>query len=184
MVGDSDVVADKGHVVWSSGLSDQRKPSLFRLATPLAGVAGSAGGNEVLPTRWAVVRLRYDMVDGHLSIADTAILTLVVIAAQDVALGQHHAAAWGPDVAFESDYAGDRESFTYRPHTAVTEFDTARFAAKHKTEGAPHRTHVERLVILVENEYGLVENGCRPRGLNGLRWRVLWNGPDHGDPEN
>ncbi len=108
MVGDSDVVADKGHVVWSSGLSDQRKPSLFRLATPLAGVAGGAGGNEVLPTRWAVVRLRYDMVDGHLSIADTAILTLVVIAAQDVALGQNNAPSGRPDISLEADDAWNR----------------------------------------------------------------------------
>jgi hypothetical protein len=48
------------------------------------------------------------MVDGHLSIADTAILTLVVIAAQDVALGQNNAPSGRPDISLEADDAWNR----------------------------------------------------------------------------
>jgi len=156
------MVANEGHVVWSSWWPYEGQSSLFRLSTAFACVTSSTRRHEILPRGWALVLFRDHMIDGHLSITDAAVLAFIVVSTQHVALRQHHPPARCAHIhlkTYDTWHIKSRRYGSQQPRSCL--YATG-FAAKHKRKGSPNRADIEGLVVLIEDQHGTVQHRASP----------------------
>ena len=102
------------------------------------------------------------MVHRHGLLSLAAILALLVVAAQDIALGEDDTATGGADIALEAHDARQRKKRRHRAHRAVALLHRLGLAAKDEQQGAAGAADVERFVVLVEDENVPMQHGAPP----------------------
>ena len=131
-------------------------------AAGFAVVAGAAGGDEVFPGVAAAARAGDDVVEGEVGFAQAAVLAGVAVAGEDFAAGEAHHGPGAADEVDHADHAGDGEVGGHAAQEgggAVERVDDFGFAACDEHDGAAHVADMQRLVVLVEHQHGLVEQG-------------------------
>jgi hypothetical protein len=99
---------------------------------------------------------RCDMVEGQVSAFFSAVLAGVFIAVEYLVAGHLPIASRPPDKAGEADNGGELDSGADRVDIAETVLDHLRFALEDKDDGAAGAADRERLVALVKDEDGMV----------------------------
>src|SRR5690606_10204903 len=103
--------------VGAVGVAADRHHGLARRAPALGQVAGSAGGDDVLPRRAAAVRTRDDVIEGQFR-RFSAILAGEAVAQEDVEAGEGGAAVL-VDIVPQRDHAGQLHLHRRRAHHLV-----------------------------------------------------------------
>ena len=82
-------IPDKSNIVGLLGFNAQHQPGLVGAVFALFAIARDAGADQVFPGAFAALDTRYDMVDRQLAALASAILALVVVPLEDIALRKH-----------------------------------------------------------------------------------------------
>ena len=145
----------------SNGGAGQTQAGLLERLAALAVVARLAGGDEVLPGVAAAAVARHDVVEGQVVRLAAAVLAGVPVAREDLAPRQLDARPRPADQVLEADDGGRAVLGPHRPDHLVVVLDHFGLLAEHQAEGARQVTDVERLVVLVQNEYDTVHRAGR-----------------------
>src|SRR5215211_5590757 len=136
---------------------------LVRSAVALLTVARRAGGNDVLPDRFAAPTAR-----DHVVHREAVRLAPAVLAGPCVA-GEHclasdlaaMAVAWDPDVAHEADHAGPIEGEALGVKRPLTALDDLRAGLQHEDGRPPHVADIDRLVARIQDEHPAPDPAAR-----------------------
>ena len=82
-------IPDKSNIVGLLGFNAQHQPGLVGAVFALFAIARDAGADQVFPGAFAALDTRYDVVDRQLAALASAILALVVVPLEDIALRKH-----------------------------------------------------------------------------------------------
>jgi hypothetical protein len=134
----------------------QAHARFFKCAAALAMVAVFAGRHEVLPDVLAAEAARHDMIERQVTALCAAVLTGMVVALQDVAAAEPELRTWTPDEVDKADDRWKLESVTRAAENAGALLQNLGFPPVDEQEGAPSVAHIERLVVLIEDEYSAV----------------------------
>ena len=138
------------------GLLVKGQPRLSNALAALAMIACPAGRDNVVPHVKTAPRARDDVIDRQVGNLAIAILAGVIVTNEDFTPGQLD--SW-PGAANEVDESNDgrcREPGRRARQRMRFGFEDFGFAADYEHECASNVTHVERLIILVQYEYGVV----------------------------
>ena len=109
------------------------------------------------PPRWR----GHDVVEGQVVRLPAAVLAGVPVAREDLAARQLDPRPRPADEVLEPDDGGRAVLGPRRPDHLVVVFDHFGLLAEHEAEGARQVADVERLVVLVQNEYDTVHRRGR-----------------------
>ena len=146
----------------SDGVGAEAHAGFVGRAAAFASVAGGAGGDEVFPGVAAAAGAGDDMVEGEIGSGRAAVLAGVAVACEDFAAGEAHDGARSADEVDHADDAGDGilgGDGAEQGGGAIEVVDHFGLAALDEHEGAAHVADVQRLVVLVEYQDRLVEEG-------------------------
>ncbi len=127
---------------------------LFDGAPTLAMIAMWAGGHQVVPGVLASQVAWDNVIDSQGSRVLTTILAGVVIASQDLALGELDPWAGAMDHFFQSDNGWARVYLPNGLDLAASIEDQAGFSINNEGDGTAGIADVDRLEVSVENQYG------------------------------
>lgn len=119
-------------------------------------IAGLAGRNDIVPDVESATRAWDNVVDSQVGCLALAVLAGESIANEDFAPSQLHARSWPANHVHEADDGGGREDGRDAGQTMIACFEDFGTAANDKNKCAPDIAHVQRLVVLIEHEDGVV----------------------------
>jgi hypothetical protein len=128
----------------------------LRSATGLAVVAVLAGSDDVIPVVLAAAIAREDVVKGEVTRAASAVLAGVAVTQEDIAAAEASARLRSSDNVDEANNGGDLKNEGGATQVAPPVLQHLGLASVHQDEGTTRVADVERLVILIENQYGCV----------------------------
>ena len=104
---------------------------------------------------------RHDVVEGQVVRLPAAVLAGVPVAGEDLAAGELDPRPRAADQVLEADDGGRAVLGPHRPDHLVVVFDHFGLLAEDEAEGPRQVTDVQRLVVLVQNEYDTVHRPGR-----------------------
>lgn len=131
----------------------QSHSSLARIPPTFITITRLARRDEIFPGSGAASMLGEHVIDRRIRFTTTAVLTRIVIADKYLAAGQlNH---WtGPFyVIHHSNHRSSRMGAPTGPHAVRETIKNFRFAFVHQHKGTPVCTHVQWLIVLIENQY-------------------------------
>ena len=127
---------------------------LAREAVALAPVAGGAGGDDVLPDRFAAAAAGDHVVDGEPGLLRAAVLAGPGVPREDRPAGDFSAVglARDPHVADEADHVGPLDRHVLGVKRALLLLEQLGLFLQQQHGGAPQRADVDRLIGRIEDQ--------------------------------
>ena len=141
--------------------AEQAQARLVEQLAALAVVARLARRDEVLPGVPAATVAGDDVVEGQVVRLAAAVLAGVPVAGEHLAPRELDPRSRAPDLVLQADDGGRPVFRPRRPDHLVVVFDHFGLFPEHEAEGSRQVTDVQRLVILVQNEYDTVHRAGR-----------------------
>jgi hypothetical protein len=116
-------------------------------------VAVLAGSDQVVPVVLAASIARDDVVEGELSRAMAAVLAGVVVTEEDIAATEASAGVRSSDYVDQANHGGDLKNKRGATQVAPSVLQHLGFTSVQQDEDAPGTADVQRLVVLIENQY-------------------------------
>ena len=142
----------------TGGLTDELHVCFLRGAAGFAVVAILAGGHYVLPVVLAAPIAGEDVVQGEVSRLASAVLAGVAVTQEDIAAAETSPGPRPSDYIDQANNGWDFKNEGGATQIAPPVLQHLGFASVHQDEGTTSIAYVERLVILIENQYGCISH--------------------------
>ena len=146
---------------WLGGLVPQRHACLDECLTPFAAIACGARADDIFPHVLAAAIARNDVINRKMVRLCAAVLAGEIVATKDGAARQFDAWTRSLDLVREANHRRARESRRRGRNVAATVQNDFGSAADEEHNRAVRVAHVQRLVVLVENENVLPHGGLK-----------------------
>ena len=137
---------------WLAGLVSQHHPRLGERLAAFLAIARGARADNILPEVRAAAMTRHHVVNRQVIRLNAAVLANEIVAAKNGAARERHAQSRAVHLIRQANHGGTRKFHRRRVNVAATVDDDFRLAADEEDNRASSLTHVQRFVILVENE--------------------------------